>query len=55
VLRDAAQVYKVEIEAASEKVKQEFAAKEKAKTAEKAAPKPPAKAQPKSARKTAAA
>ncbi len=50
VLRDAAQTYKVDIEAISAKVKQEFAAKEKAKSAKKAAPKPPAKA----AKKTAA-
>ena len=38
VLRDAAQLYKVNIEAITTKVKQEFAAKEKAK----AAPKPQA-------------
>ena len=50
VLRDAAETYKVDIEAISAKVKQEFAAKEKAKSAKKAAPKPPAKA----AKKTAA-
>ena len=50
VLRDAAQTYKVDIEAIAAKVKQEFAAKEKAKSSKKAAPKPPAKA----AKKTAA-
>ncbi|HUZ93789.1 MAG TPA: ParB/RepB/Spo0J family partition protein [Edaphobacter sp.] len=50
VLRDAAQSYKVDIEAISAKVKQEFAAKEKAKSTKKAAPKPLAKA----AKKTAA-
>ena len=50
VLRDAAQTYKVDIEAIAAKVKQEFAAKERAKAAKKAAPKPPAKA----AKKTAA-
>jgi ParB family chromosome partitioning protein len=40
VLRTAAEVYKVDIEAITSKVKQEFAAKEKAKAAKKAAPKP---------------
>jgi ParB family chromosome partitioning protein len=55
VLRDAAQVYKVDIETITAQVKQEFAAKEKARTTEKAAPKPPSKAQPKRARKSAAA
>jgi ParB family chromosome partitioning protein len=49
-LRDAAQQYKVDIKAISAKVKQEFAAKEKAKTAKKAAPRPPTKG----AKKTAA-
>ena len=49
VLRDAAQNYKVDIEAISAKVKQEFAAKEKAKASKKATPKPPAKAAKKSA------
>jgi len=44
VLRDAAQFYKVDIEEITAKVKQEFAAKEKAKAVKKAAPKPPAKA-----------
>jgi ParB family chromosome partitioning protein len=46
VLRDAATAYKVDTDAIAAKVKQEFAAKEKAKTAKKATPKPPAKAQP---------
>jgi ParB family chromosome partitioning protein len=55
ILRDAATAYKVDIEAISTTVKQEFAAKEKAKSTKKAAPKPPAKAQSKSAKKTAAA
>ena len=54
VLRDAAQQYKVDIEAITAKVRQEFAAKDKAKTAKKAAPKPPAK-QSKPMKKTAAA
>ena len=55
ILRDAAQVYKVDIEAISATVKQEFAAKEKAKGAKTAAPNPPAKAQSKLAKKSAAA
>jgi ParB family chromosome partitioning protein len=42
-LREAAEFYKVDVAAITVKVKQEFAAKEKAKTAKKAAPKPPAK------------
>jgi ParB family chromosome partitioning protein len=50
VLRNAAQVYKVDIEAISATVKQEFAAKEKAKTTKKAAP----KSQTKSAKRAAA-
>ena len=50
VLRDAAQQYKVDIEAITVKVKQEFATKEKAKGAKKATPKPPTKG----AKKTAA-
>ncbi len=49
VLRDAAQNYKVDIEAISANVKQEFAAKEKAKATKKAAHKPPAKAAKKNA------
>jgi ParB family transcriptional regulator, chromosome partitioning protein len=55
ILRDAAQAYKVEIDAVSAAVKQEFAAKEKAKSAKKATPKPPAKAQSKPAKKATAA
>jgi ParB family chromosome partitioning protein len=50
VLRNAAQTYKVDIEAISAKVKQEFATKEKAKAVKKTTPKPPAKG----AKKTAA-
>jgi ParB family chromosome partitioning protein len=49
VLRDAAIVYKVDVDAISLKVKQEFAAKEKAKLA----PKPAAKAVPPKAKKAA--
>ena len=44
VLRNAADLYKVDVDAISAKVKQEFAAKEKAKAVEKPAPKPPSKA-----------
>jgi ParB family transcriptional regulator, chromosome partitioning protein len=55
VLREAAQTFKVDIEAITAQVKQEFASKEKAKTATKAAPKAPAKAQSKLGRKTRAA
>jgi ParB family chromosome partitioning protein len=43
VLRDAAQAYKVDIEAITANVKQEFAAKEKASNVKKAVPKPAAK------------
>jgi ParB family chromosome partitioning protein len=43
VLRDAAEFYKVDVAAVTAQVKQEFAAKEKAKTAKIAAPKPPVK------------
>ncbi|HEY2471843.1 MAG TPA: ParB/RepB/Spo0J family partition protein [Terracidiphilus sp.] len=53
VLRDAAQTYKVDIDAISAAVKQEVAAK--CKTVKKVAPKPPAKAQQKAAKKSAAA
>jgi ParB family chromosome partitioning protein len=42
-LREAAEFYKVDVAAITVKVKQEFTAKEKAKTAKKAAPKLPAK------------
>lgn len=55
VLRDAAQTYKVDVDAISASVKQEFAAKEKGKAANKAAPKAPAKAQTKAAKKPVAA
>jgi ParB family transcriptional regulator, chromosome partitioning protein len=48
VLREAAQVYKVDIEAINVKVKQEFAAKDKEKAAKKAEPKPHTKAAKKS-------
>jgi ParB family chromosome partitioning protein len=50
ILRDAAHVYKVDVDAISATVKQEFAAKEKARTNKKPAPKP----QPKPGKKTAA-
>jgi ParB family transcriptional regulator, chromosome partitioning protein len=49
VLRDATTAYKVDVDAISLKVKQEFAAKEKAKLA----PKPAAKATPPKAKKAA--
>jgi ParB family chromosome partitioning protein len=48
VLRDAAQLYKVDIEAITAKVKQEFSAKEKAKATQKATVKPQTKAAKKS-------
>jgi ParB family chromosome partitioning protein len=51
VLRAAAQVYKVDTDAIALKVKHEFAAKEKARSAAKIEPKP----QPKAAKKSAAA
>ena len=54
VLREAAEVYKVDVAAITATVKQEFAAKENAKTAKKAAPKPPAKAPAKTAKRAAA-
>jgi ParB family chromosome partitioning protein len=54
-LRDAATAYKVDTDAIAAKVKQEFAAKEKAKTFKKAAPKLTAKAQSKVAKKAVAA
>ncbi len=50
VLKDAAQYYKVDTDAIAQKVKAEFASKEKAQTAKKTA----AKAQTKPARSTAA-
>jgi ParB family transcriptional regulator, chromosome partitioning protein len=55
VLNDAAAIYKVDTDAIAAKVKQEFAAKDKAKAAKKAEPKPPAKQQTKLAKKSAAA
>jgi ParB family chromosome partitioning protein len=55
VLREAAELYKVDVAAITATVKQEFAAKEKAKTAKKSAPKPPAKAQLKPVKQSAAA
>ena len=55
VLRDAAEFYKVDVAAITAQVKQEFAAKEKARTTTKPAPKAPIKAPPKTAKKAAAA
>ena len=49
VLRNAADLYKVDIDAISAKVKQEFAAKEKVKAVKKPAPKPSSKAAKESA------
>jgi ParB family chromosome partitioning protein len=54
ILRDAAEFYKVDVAAITTQVKQEFAAKEKAKTAKKDAPKPPVKAPAKVTKKAAA-
>jgi ParB family chromosome partitioning protein len=54
VLHEAAEFYKVDVAAITAQVKQEFAAKEKAKAAKKAAPKPPAKAPAKTAKRAAA-
>ncbi len=51
VLNEAAALYKVDTDAIAAKVKQEFAAKDKAKAAKKAAPKPPVKAQAKTAKR----
>jgi len=48
VLRDAAQLYEVDIEAITAKVKQEFAAKEKTKATQKGTAKPQTKAAKKS-------
>jgi ParB family chromosome partitioning protein len=53
-LREATEFYKVDVATITFKVKQEFAAKEKAKEAKKAAPKPPAKTQAKVAKRAAA-
>jgi ParB family chromosome partitioning protein len=47
LLKEAAEFYKVDINAITTKVKQEFAAKDKAGVAKKAAPKPAAKAEKK--------
>ena len=55
VLNEAAALYKVDTDAIAAKVKQEFAAKDKAKSTKKALPKPPAKQQAKIAKKSAAA
>jgi ParB family chromosome partitioning protein len=55
VLNEAAAAYKVDTDAIAAKVKQEFAAKDKAKATKKAAPKPPAKQQAKAAKKPVAA
>jgi ParB family transcriptional regulator, chromosome partitioning protein len=55
VLKDAAALYKVDTDAIAAKVKQEFAAKDKAKTANKAVPKPPVKQQAKTPKKSEAA
>ncbi|HEV2133937.1 MAG TPA: ParB/RepB/Spo0J family partition protein [Terracidiphilus sp.] len=55
VLKDAAAHYKVDTDAIAVRVKQEFAAKDKAKAEKKPAPKPPAKAHSKSAKTRAVA
>ena len=55
VLREAAQTYKVDVDAISATVKQEFAAKDKGRGGMKSAPKPAAKPQPKAAKKSGAA
>lgn len=55
VLKDAAAFYKVDTDAISARVKQEFAAKEKAKAANKVEPRAQVKAQAKGAKKPAAA
>ncbi len=55
VLSEAANHYKVDTDAIAAKVKQDFAAKDKAKTAKKDAPKLPAKQQTKAAKKKVAA
>jgi ParB family chromosome partitioning protein len=51
VLREAAEVYKVDVAAITAQVKQEFVAKGKAKAAKNATPKPPAKAPAKTAKR----
>jgi ParB family chromosome partitioning protein len=55
VLRNAAEFFKVDVAAITATVKQDFAAKEKARTAKKAAPMQPVKAQSKTVKKSAAA
>jgi ParB family chromosome partitioning protein len=55
VLRDAAEFYKVDVAAITTQVKQEFAAKEKAKAAKTVTPKPLVKAPTKTAKRAAAA
>jgi ParB family chromosome partitioning protein len=54
VLNEAAAFFKVDTDAIAAKVKQECVAKDKAKSAKKAAPKPPAKQQAKATKKQAA-
>jgi ParB family chromosome partitioning protein len=54
VLRDAAEFYKVDVAAITATVKQEFAAKERAKAAKTTTPKPPAKAPAKTVKRAAA-
>jgi ParB family chromosome partitioning protein len=55
VLLDAATVYKVDADAIALKVKQEFAARDKAKSEKRSAPKPPVNQQAKAAKKSEAA
>jgi ParB family chromosome partitioning protein len=55
VLRDAAQSYKVDVAAITATVKQEFAAKDKAKTIKKTSPKPPVATRSKATKKSVAA
>lgn len=55
ILRDAAHPYKVDVDAISASVKQEFAAKEKGKAAKTAIPKTAAKHQPRAVKKSVAA
>jgi len=55
ILRDAAQAYKVDVDAIVTKTKAEFAAKEKSKNAHKAAQKSPTKQQAKEGKHRAAA
>jgi ParB family chromosome partitioning protein len=54
VLREAAEFYKVDVAAITTTVKQEFAAKEKAKAAKKAVPKASSKASAKTAKRATA-